>query len=95
MSELTEHITADDFSNAAVYYYAEDVDDKTDSRVSMSKARRFQDKPAKKWLDAQSKIAEEEVTNVVASAVELRKNWPEVYKLGQSEQRTIVVEEID
>ena len=95
VESIADALTSEILTNTSVYFYPNDSESKTDSRIGFSKNRRFQEKRAREWLEKQSKIDEREVSVEKPDSISLKKERPEIYKLGQYLQLSSTVEPLD
>lgn len=94
LSPMVWSLTEDKLSNISIYWHSEDTDSSTDSRVSMAKSRKFLDWKAEKWLDKQDDIDPDSVKKPMPKATVLRKEYPDIYKIGQTTSTKLRVVEL-
>lgn len=94
LSPYVWKLTEDHLSNISVYWHAEDTASSTDSRVSMAKSSKFLDNEAERWLEDQNIIDPDAVKRPTPKSRVLKRDHPELYKLGQTTRTTMKVREI-
>lgn len=95
VEDIANVLTSEILTNTSVYFYPESNESKTDSRIGFSKNRRFQEKQAREWIAQQSKIDEDEVSVEKPDSIRLKKEMPEIYKLGQYRELSSTVEPLE
>ena len=88
--EMTEH----KLGNAALYLYANQIGDKIDSRVSMSKVRKLNVAAAQRLVESQDVFDADEVMVDRPDSRRLKREAPEIYALGISKSMSVEVTEI-
>lgn len=94
LTPIATSITSKQLTNTSVYFYTEDINDKTSSRISMSKQRRFSYKEAGEWV-YRSNIDPDEVMSEMCDSYALRRNHPEIHERASSEVFSYIVEDLE
>lgn len=98
---LEEYIIAaeelDERGNARLYLYEqqEGIESRSGNRVSVSRSRKLKPAEARKWIESQDESFDSaSLMKLVADANVLKKQYPDIYKVGQHYRGDPVIEEI-